>query len=256
MAWIELHQSLPTHRKTIEAAAELDVPPVQMVGHLCCLWLWSLDNAEDGVLVTSRARNALRNSTIASASHWTGDPDAYVAALLAVGYLDQNDEALRIHDWDDYAGRLLSARKANRDRQRRHRQKQKTTTNDDPTDNDNVTVTSPSRNGATVPYRTEPISSSSSQAPLSELIQKHLGVVGPEQYRMCKELADEFGVDMLAEAMRIARERGKAHAGYVAGIANQWRQHGIRNMGELRGSNGKPKYDTTLDDVFAELEEA
>jgi hypothetical protein len=93
VAWLELHQSLPTHRKTLMMADALDVKPVQIVGHLTCLWLWALDNAQDGVLHVSP-------QMIARAAQWEGDPQVFMDALLAAGFLDHDG---RIHDWDEYA---------------------------------------------------------------------------------------------------------------------------------------------------------
>jgi hypothetical protein len=69
-AWLELHQSLPTHRKTLIMADALDVKPVQIVGHLTCLWLWALDNAQDGVLHVSP-------QMIARAAQWEDEALPY-----------------------------------------------------------------------------------------------------------------------------------------------------------------------------------
>lgn len=157
MAWIEVHQTLPTHRKTIEAAAILDIPPVQMIGHLICLWLWALDNAPDGVMYTSR--NALRNKMVANVSQWDGDPDAFVDALVESGFLNEIDDALELHDWYDYAGKLMETRKANRERQRRYREsKKQQETNAERNANvtRDVTVTKSERHAPTVPNPTVP----------------------------------------------------------------------------------------------------
>lgn len=157
MAWIEVHQTLPTHRKTIEAAAILDITPVQVVGHLVCLWLWALDNAPEGVMYTSR--NALRNKMVANVSQWDGDPDLFVEALIETGFLNGVEDALEIHNWHDYAGKLIEARKSNRERQRRYRATKKKE-EEDAERNVNVTrdvtVTKDKRNAPTVPNRTVP----------------------------------------------------------------------------------------------------
>ena len=50
MAWIELHQSLREHRKMFACAEVLNISKIEMVGTLVCLWLWALDNAQDGSL--------------------------------------------------------------------------------------------------------------------------------------------------------------------------------------------------------------
>lgn len=112
MAWIEVHQSLPTHRKTLAAADALDLSPAQLVGHIVCLWLWAIDNAPDGHLNVSVR-------TVARAAQWDGDPQAFVDALTAAGFLE---DGMLIHDYEDYIGKLIDRRKANADRMaaRRH----------------------------------------------------------------------------------------------------------------------------------------
>lgn len=108
MAWIEMHQSLPTHRKTLALSDALKIEPVHAVGHLACLWMWALDNAPNGDLAGVGAR------TIARAAHWKKSADAFVAAMTSAGFIE--DE--RIHDWPDYAGRLLERRRRDADRKR------------------------------------------------------------------------------------------------------------------------------------------
>ena len=158
MAWIEVHQSLPGHKKTMACAEELGVSEVQMVGHLVVFWLWAIDNSTDGSLpgVTPRM--------LAKAAKWDGDCHALCNALCNAGFLHQRDDNVYvIHDWDDYAGKLIAKREANRERQRRHRERKSAAK---PTDeeehnalrNGDITVTSPSCHGATVQYSTVPYS--------------------------------------------------------------------------------------------------
>jgi hypothetical protein len=144
MAWLELHQSIFTHRKTYELADLLDLPEVYVVGHLASLWSWSLDNAPDGVIAASPR-------TISKAAQWPGDPQTFVNALASVGFLECNGDETVIHDWEDYAGKLIEHRHSNAERQRTWRAKKTERLH-----NGDITPTSPSRNGATVPNRTVP----------------------------------------------------------------------------------------------------
>ena len=67
MAWIEVHQSLPSHRKTSKLMRELGVKTrAQAVGHLVMLWLWALDNAPTGNL------RELDPDDVADAAGWSG----------------------------------------------------------------------------------------------------------------------------------------------------------------------------------------
>lgn len=115
MAWIEVHQSLLTHRKTLALADALDIPPVYVLGHVVSLWLWSLDNAPDGDL------SGLSPRILALAAQWPGDPKLFRQAMVTVGFIDDSDERSDLHDWLDYAGRLAERREKERERSRDRR---------------------------------------------------------------------------------------------------------------------------------------
>lgn len=122
--WIESHQSLRDHPKLIRAARRLKISRPQMIGHLHCLWWWALDYAQDGNL------SAYDADDIAAAAEWTGDAADFVNALADAarigdrpGFLAlQESGAFSIHDWNDYAGKLLDKRAADAARKRLGRQ--------------------------------------------------------------------------------------------------------------------------------------
>lgn len=145
MAWIELHQTLPRHPKLLRLANILRVHRAQSAGHLTFLWLWALDYAPSGEL------SALTPAEISAAAEWPGDAEAFVAALRQCGWLD---DGLRIHDWEDYAGRIVAERTKNRDRMRRARAQLREETCDARAPHTPGTV--PARAGATVPNPTQP----------------------------------------------------------------------------------------------------
>ncbi|MDR2513878.1 MAG: hypothetical protein LBD02_01570 [Christensenellaceae bacterium] len=135
MAWIELHQTLPTNKKTVRLKNLLRIKTPQAVGHLCILWLWALDNAPDGDL------SGFSTEEIAEVACWTGKNHGdFVGALVQAGFIDSD---MRLHDWYDYAGKLVDKRKQNAERMRRARAT-------------NVQRTDDERAGATVPYPTVP----------------------------------------------------------------------------------------------------
>lgn len=116
MAWIESHQTIAGHPKTRKLAHILGIPKPQAIGHLHCLWWWATDYAEDGDLSRHDALD------IAIGAEWDGDAGAFVDALVTVGFLDGDvDDTLVIHDWHDYAGKLIERRKANAERMRKAR---------------------------------------------------------------------------------------------------------------------------------------
>jgi len=113
MPWIESHTNISRHPKTLRLARQLGVIVAQAVGHLHMLWHWTLEFAEDGDLSRFEA------AEIATAAGWPGDPEAFVAALVECGFLDEDEDRLLVHDWDDYAGRLLADRERKRQARKR-----------------------------------------------------------------------------------------------------------------------------------------
>lgn len=112
MAWIESHQETGRHPKTKKLARLLGVSLPAVVGHLHYLWWWALDFAPDGVL------DKFDNDDIAEAMEWTGDSDTLVDAMISCGYIDETNHGLMIHDWGEYAGKLLERRAKDRARKR------------------------------------------------------------------------------------------------------------------------------------------
>lgn len=180
MAWIESHQALGRHPKTRKLARYLDVSRVTAVGHLHFLWWWCLDFAQDGDLTD------YSDDEIAEAAEWEGTPELFVLGLEQCGFLDGDR---RVHDWHDYAGKLIDQRKANAEKQKRWRDRHK----QDPPKlpNDNVTVTSPLRNGATVPNRTQPNSTEPDQTvPRESSKRATRATPAPETFPLTDEMLD------------------------------------------------------------------
>lgn len=107
--YIELHQSLPRHPKLVRLASRLGVPRVQAAGHLTFLWLWCVDYAPKGDVSKFGAPE------IAAGAEWDGDPGSFVAALLETGWLDEDG---KVHDWEEYGGKIRASREADAERKR------------------------------------------------------------------------------------------------------------------------------------------
>lgn len=114
IAWLELHQAVAQHRKTQALADALQVAVPHALGLIATIWLWALDSAPDGRLDTSQA-------ALARVAGWNGDGGAFTQALVDAGFLDEDGGALSLHDWADYAGRLVDARRADAARKRAER---------------------------------------------------------------------------------------------------------------------------------------
>jgi len=139
MAWIESHQALGHHPKTIRLAALLKVRVPEAVGLLQFLWWWALDYAPDGWIAVAD------QPVVARACLWHGPTARFWEALQEVGFVEPAAEpgTCKIHDWMDYAGRLVERRAANAVRMKAKRAA-------------HVQRTFETRAGATVPDRTQP----------------------------------------------------------------------------------------------------
>lgn len=113
MAWIESHQSLLTHRKTGRMARALSISKITAIGHLHALWWWCLDNAPKGSLA------GIDVEDIADGACWEGDPEAFINGLVYAGFIDRTDSGcLMVHDWMDFAGKLIDRRTKDAERKR------------------------------------------------------------------------------------------------------------------------------------------
>lgn len=114
MSWIESHQSLSRHRKTIRLVAILKCDRHKVIGHLHELWWWALDNATiDGELT------GLTAEEIAHGAEWPlKDAERFIDALVTAGFLERRADGFVLHDWYEFAGKLLAKRASNKERMR------------------------------------------------------------------------------------------------------------------------------------------
>lgn len=148
MAWIESHTTLARHPKTLRLAHLLGVSVPTVIGHLHLLWWWALEYAQDGRLAAFSA------AEVARACMWEGDPAALRAGLQKSGFVERK----QIHDWHDYAGKLIDRRAANRERMRSARDQHvsRTADADDGTRARHVQRTKPARAKHVQSDRTQP----------------------------------------------------------------------------------------------------
>jgi hypothetical protein len=102
--WLEVRVQLRNHHKLASSARSLEIPRVNLLGHLVSLWLGVLEFAEDGDLWRGDEAKTLR--FIASLAELSFDPERFVEALRLDGWVD----GWLIHDWLDYAGKYLYAK--------------------------------------------------------------------------------------------------------------------------------------------------
>ena len=105
--WIELHQEMTRHPKTLALAQTLRISRREAVGLLVDLWTWGIGCAgETGSL------RGLSPEGIAMALDWpVRQAGKLVDALVSCGWFDREGEDYRLHDWEDYTGRLSERRR-------------------------------------------------------------------------------------------------------------------------------------------------
>lgn len=118
--WIESHQQLANHPKLKRLARLLGVTKQAAIGYLHLLWWWALDYAPRGQVIPP-----FDAEDVADAMEFEGDPDKMVDALISAGFLDSKEDLITIHDWHDYAGKLLDKRESDRIRKEKARKKAK-----------------------------------------------------------------------------------------------------------------------------------
>lgn len=217
MAWIELHQQLPTHPKTkrLTRALGLEVPKdiPRAVGHLVMFWLWCIDYATEGDLGRMSAQD------IADAAGWTDDPEIFVNAMRQAEFIDTIDGRDVVHDWGDYIGRLLESREKerqrNREKQRRYRERQR------------------QQSSAAAPVEPEPETGLDIPADWLKVVRCYETNIGLMPYGASNDMLYSFYEDLGADVVCLAIEvTNKASANnpwkYLTAILNKWAENGIK----------------------------
>lgn len=229
MAWIESHQSLGSHWKTSQLAAELEISEVQAVGHLHYFWWWCLDHASNGSLT----RIPLR--AIALNAKWEGDESRFLTALLKAGFVEKRGKGLRIHDWYDYAGKLIERRAKHKETMRQsrdnHGAKTDTSTNrNQPT----VPTNQPTGDQPTQPQPT-PGGSSDGDQSFERLLslfnnerQPELPPLKTASKVVLNRFIKEHGSVLVEKAIREASLADKPNLRFVEGILLNWKDEDKR----------------------------
>ena len=117
--WIKLYNNIWEHKKTYILAGLLKIQEIYAAAHLIKLWTWAIDNAQDGDLT------GIPVNSIAKSAGWTGKSGVFVDALIGAGWLDQSNENIHIHDWEEYSESLVRRRQYDVDRKRTEREKKR-----------------------------------------------------------------------------------------------------------------------------------
>ena len=227
MAWIESHQSLRSHPKVRKLARRLDLSDVAIIGHLQCLWWWALDYAPDGSL------DRHDNEDVAIGAGYDGNPDDFVKALVDVRVIDETDDGRELHDWMDYAGRLVEKRKKDAERKRTGRRQ--------PPD-----VQAPSIGHPEDGARTEPTEPNLPTEPTEPSAPKRRKTALPMNWRPDKELdawaSENYpSVDIKVETQKF-RNHAEANDRRLIDWRAGWRNWIINAATKYAPSNGRQPF--------------
>jgi hypothetical protein len=100
--FVQVHCDLQQHPRFADLLAQLDpgVDEDLVYADLVLLWSAAMERQPDGDLTEWSA------AAIARASHWRGDRDQWLEALLGAGFLERVEDRLMIHNWPVYSGKL------------------------------------------------------------------------------------------------------------------------------------------------------
>ena len=244
--WIELHQEMPRHPKTLALAQALKISRREAVGLLIDLWTWGLNCADE----TGHLRG-ITNEGIAMALDWSGRQAAkLVNALVDCGWIDGENGNYSLHDWADYTSRLSDKRKdAERKREARKRAKQADESPKNPQNVPGQSADSPRKNtvnpraGITKPNQTKPYITTSNNNPASIPVEEDVSVDTAALRKVCEEfsqaihepnekereqlrlLLGEYSLSTLLAAIQDASGKGRS-VNYLRAILESWKRTG------------------------------
>jgi len=121
MAWIKVDESIRDHVKIMRAAQALGKTEHEIIGIVVSLWLYCLGNYQEGCFPI------LEWPIIARAIRIDGDINKMLDVFERCGgdgnsgLIDIDNGLVMVHDWEDYAGRLMDRRRQDRERKRKKR---------------------------------------------------------------------------------------------------------------------------------------
>lgn len=90
---VRINVGLPAHPKTKKLIKRLGT---DAAWRLVCLFAWVAANRTDGDL------SGMSVEDVELCVDWPGDEGAFVKALVEVGFIDGDDGAFRMHDWEEH----------------------------------------------------------------------------------------------------------------------------------------------------------
>lgn len=247
LPWIQVYSNLADHPKIYALVDRMKLRRnSEAVGIVVSLWLWAAKNAPDGDL------NGFPERAIAQALGFQINyAKKLCQALVDTNWLDVDAEGgYSIHNWSRYAGRLieitLRQREQSTERSRRYRKKSLITKEKIKLETETSRVTHAltgqdiTEQNQTVISHQEESSPSWSKSQLYSLFSPQLSL-SESALEELLSLADGMEVGLLLQSLEIARDNGKLNWGYVRGILRNWRNNGVKTLGEFKEREARRK---------------
>ncbi len=244
LPWIQVYSNLPEHPKIYALVDRLKLRRnSEAVGIVVSLWLWAAKNAPDGDL------SGFPDRAIAAAlGFYRGRGTELCQALAETGWLDVNENGgYSIHNWTQYAGRLMEIVKRNREewkiRSRRYREKTLVLQEKNKLESEASRVTHAQTGQDITEHNHNSLSESSSswtKEKLSSLFSPRLAL-SPSAMEELLSLTDGMEEAVVRRALDIAQDNGKLVWGYVKGILKNWKSCGIRTLSQVEEREAKRK---------------
>lgn len=110
--WFAVQTELLDSHKVRTAAKRLKCPKCLVVGMLCTLWAWGMDNAdEDGKLKGDTDKDDVAKLFVPCAAEAGLDPKKIADTMFECGLLDENEGEIFIHDWYEYQSEWYRAKR-------------------------------------------------------------------------------------------------------------------------------------------------
>lgn len=231
MAWIELHDTLPDHKKVIQAADELNMDKDMLVGKLVRLWTWAVNNRENGAFTAPEIK------TIAEVMRFRGKAQRLIGALVSAGLLDEAEETYTIHDWHERVGMLMAKRETQRaqarERKRRQRAREKESSSGITSD-----VTGDSHAGHSATEHKPNINQAVEEDDAPRAQETYASSFGseptPEEAKALERLESKFSQGLVASAIKRAALYGAGSpVAYTQTTLQRWADMDITGKDEL-----------------------
>jgi DnaD/phage-associated family protein len=182
-------------------------------------------------------------------SEGAGDPNtvsvSFLDALISAGFVDRRGQGrgrpylLCLHNWDEYAGRFLQGRAADRERKRLGRA----------ADVRRKSGGSPPLQESTGEYRREDPSSSAPGVEVDDkygafcrLYEGNVCTLGPLIADRLAEIAKEFTLEWFEAAVQEAVGSNAHNLKYIEAILERWKREGFKvPLGGIKGRGNGPR---------------